>query len=41
MKSLETMCISASLSKKNLKSFVLCAGVLYGNGEDVLFEHCK
>ena len=40
-KSLETLCLSAGNSKKNLKTYVLCSGVLYGNGEDVFFKHFK
>lgn len=32
MRSLETMCLSLS-KKQNLKSYVLCSGILYGQGE--------
>jgi hypothetical protein len=35
------MCLSAGSSKKNLKTFVLCAGILYGMGELVFYEHFK
>ncbi|EGR27078.1 hypothetical protein IMG5_201950 [Ichthyophthirius multifiliis] len=38
LKSLETLCISAGNTKPNLKTYVLCAGIQYGNGEDVLYE---
>lgn len=41
LKALETMCLSAGSSKPNLKSFVLCAGVLYGMGEQVFYNHFK
>lgn len=27
---LETLCLSASVSKQSLKSYVLCSGILYG-----------
>lgn len=29
--SYETLCLSASVSQPTLKSYVLCAGVLYGD----------
>jgi adenylate kinase len=32
------MCISAGNSKKNLRTFVLCSGILYGDGEDVFYS---
>ena len=38
LKSVETLCISAGNSKPNLKSYVLCAGILYGNGEEVFYN---
>jgi len=41
LKALETLCISAGNSKPNLKSYVLCSGILYGNGEDVFYNHFK
>lgn len=36
MKSLETLCLAAGNKKPNLKSYVLCAGILYGQREFVL-----
>jgi len=41
LKQIETLCISAGNSKANLKSYVLCSGILYGNGEDVFYNHFK
>ena len=41
MKSLETLCLAAGNKKPNLKSYVLCSGILYGQDEFVfkpLFE---
>lgn len=40
-KSLETLCLSAGNSKKNLLTYVLCAGTLYGNGESVFADYFK
>ena len=37
IKSLETLCLSAGKSKQNLNAYVLCLGLPYGLGEDVLF----
>ena len=34
MKTLETLCLSAGRSNANLKTYVLCSGILYGKGED-------
>lgn len=41
MKALETMCIAAGRAKDRLKTFVICSGILYGNGEDVFYDHFK
>lgn len=47
LKSLETLCLSASVSKPHLKSYVLCSGILYGSfvipgdHEFSLYEHFK
>lgn len=41
MKTLETLCLSAGRSKPNLKTFVLCSGILYGKGEDTFFPLFK
>lgn len=41
MKSLETLCLAAGHKKPNLKSYILCSGILYGQDEYVfkpLFE---
>ena len=39
--SMETLCLSASVTQPRLKSYVLSAGVLYGNEEFSLFEYFK
>ncbi|EAS02125.2 Dpy-30 motif protein (macronuclear) [Tetrahymena thermophila SB210] len=39
LKSLETMCIAAGNAKQNLRSYVLCSGIQYGNGEQVFYDH--
>ena len=36
MKSLETLCLAAGNSKPNLKTYILCSGILYGQNEYVL-----
>lgn len=41
MKALEAQCIAAGRMKDKLKSFVVCSGIQYGNGEDVFYEHFK
>lgn len=41
IKTLESLCISAGKSNPNLKTFILCPGVLYGNGEETLFPYFK
>ena len=41
IKYVETLCMSASLSKPNLKSYVLCAGIQYGQGEDFFYNIFK
>jgi len=40
-KSIETLCLSAGNSKKNLLTYVLCGGVLYGNGEETFANYFK
>jgi len=40
-KSLESLCLSAGQSKKNLLTYVLCSGVLYGKGEQVFAQYFK
>jgi hypothetical protein len=32
IKSIETLCLAAGKTRESLKSYVLCSGVLYGNG---------
>ena len=39
IKSIETLCLAAGKARESLKSYVLCAGVLYGNGEIVFKEY--
>ncbi|KRX09632.1 P-loop containing nucleoside triphosphate hydrolase [Pseudocohnilembus persalinus] len=41
LKQIETLCLSAGNQKSNLKTFVLCSGILYGDGEDVLYNHFR
>lgn len=41
IKTLESLCISAGKSNPNLKTFILCPGVLYGNGEETFFPYFK
>jgi len=40
-KSIETLCLSAGNSKKNLLTYVLCGGILYGNGEETFANYFK
>jgi len=40
-KAIETQCLSAGASKKNLQSYVLCSGILYGHGEDVFLNYFR
>jgi len=40
-KSIETLCLSAGKSKPNLLTYVLCAGIQYGNGENVFANYFK
>jgi hypothetical protein len=32
IKSIETLCLAAGTAKQNLKTFVVCSGLLYGEG---------
>ncbi|EGR29401.1 hypothetical protein IMG5_156430, partial [Ichthyophthirius multifiliis] len=41
MKQLETLCLSINNLKPNLRSYVICSGIQYGNGEDVFYELFK
>lgn len=41
IKALETLCLSAGKSKANLNTYVLCCGLPYGLGEDVLFPNFR
>ena len=41
MKTLENTALAAMKNKDNLKVYVLCAGILYGNGEDAFYNHFK
>jgi adenylate kinase len=40
-KQLESLCLSANSQKPNLKTYVLCSGIMYGNGEDVFYNQFK
>lgn len=39
VKSLETLCLAAGNVKPNLKSYVVCAGLQYGEGEGLLQDY--
>jgi adenylate kinase len=44
IKSVETLCLAAGKVRESLKSYVLCSGILYGNGEVVFrpyFEEAR
>lgn len=41
LKTLETLALSSVKSQPNLTVYVLCAGVLYGNGERTFYDHFK
>lgn len=41
LKTLENQALALMKNKDNLKVYVLCAGVLYGNGEGSLYSHFK
>jgi adenylate kinase len=41
LRELEQSTIAANNSKPNFKAYVLLAGVIYGNGEDLLFDLFK
>ena len=36
MKSIETLCMAAGKVKPELKTYIVCSGVLYGEGERLL-----
>ena len=39
LKTLETIALSSVKAQPRLRVYVLCAGILYGNGERVFYEH--
>lgn len=41
LKTLETLALSSVKAQPKLKVYVLCAGILYGNGERVFYNHFK
>ena len=41
MKTLETLALSSVKAQPNLTVYVLCSGILYGNGERILYDHFK
>ena len=41
MKTLETLALSSTKVQPKLKVYVLCSGILYGNGETVFYNHFK
>lgn len=41
LKTLETIALSSVKTQPNLTVYVLCSGILYGNGERIFYEHMK
>lgn len=41
LKTLEDKALAAMKTKDNLKVYVLCSGILYGNGEDAFYTHMQ
>ena len=41
LKTIENQALAAMKTKENLKVYVLCAGILYGHGENSLYSHFK
>ncbi len=39
LKTLETLALSSTKAQPKLKVYVLCAGILYGNGERIFYNH--
>lgn len=40
-KTLETLALSSTKAKPKFRAYVLCAGIMYGNGERVFYNHFK
>jgi len=40
-KTIENLTISAGLNKENLEAYVICSGIIYGKGEEVLEYHFR
>ena len=38
---IETLALSASSTNKMLKTYIICPGFFYGNGEDTFYEYFK
>lgn len=38
LRTLENLTMSAGKNKPNLKTYVVCSGIVYGNGEDALYD---
>lgn len=38
LRSLENQTMAAGKTKENLTTYVLCSGIVYGNGEDSLYD---
>jgi len=36
IKSIETLCMAAGKAKSNLNTYIICSGLLYGEGETLL-----
>lgn len=41
LKMLETLCLSSSVSKPALKSYVLCSGIIYGDKQFSFYDYFK
>ena len=40
-KMIETLAYSASCTNKMLKTYIVCPGFLYGNGENIFYDYFK
>ena len=38
---IETLAYSASCTNKMLKTYIVCPGFLYGNGENIFYDYFK
>jgi hypothetical protein len=40
-KMIETLALSAASTNKMLKSYIVCPGLYYGNGESIFYDYFK